>query len=98
VAKLLESEEQKLRANKDYRTPARTLRRLSEGYMIYEMPGSKSGDWDHFELRRAAMALSRAPFTAAIERAKNGPLESRYVHLMQQDQQLRRTILRLGRT
>ena len=96
VAKLLEGEEQKLRADKDYRTPARTLRRLAEGYMIYEMPGSKPGDWDHFEVRRAAMALSCAPFSAAVERAKIGPLESRYVHLLQQDPQLRRAILKLG--
>ena len=25
--------------------------------MIYELPGSRAGDWDHFETRRAAMAL-----------------------------------------
>ena len=35
VAKLLATEEKKLRAQSDYRSPARILRRLSAGWMVY---------------------------------------------------------------
>lgn len=55
VAHLLESEERKLRADPNYRTPARTLRRLAAGWMIYETPGAKPGKYDNFEVRRLAM-------------------------------------------
>ncbi len=96
VAKLLEIEESKLRANPAYRTAARTLRRLAAGWMIYEMAGSRVGDWDRFETRRAAMAMRRSPFPPAIERAKNAAEESGYVRALQRDRALRRRILKLG--
>ena len=60
-----------------YRTPARTLRRLAAGWMIYEMPGVAQGDWDRFETRRAAMALRTSPFPPEIQRAKNAPRNPR---------------------
>jgi len=96
VAKLLETEEVKLRADPSYRTPASILRRLSAGWMLYEMPGTRAGDWDNFEIRRAAMAVTHPPFPKRIERAKRAPLESRYVRLLQQEPQSRKTIIRLG--
>jgi hypothetical protein len=96
VAKLLRSEESKLRVNPAYRTPARTLRRLAAGWMIYEIPGSRAGDWDHFETRRAAMALRASPFPPMIQRAKNAPEESTYVRALHRDPALRRRILKLG--
>lgn len=55
VAHLLESEEKKLKAKPDYRTPPPTLRRLSTGWMIYETPQAKPGKWDNFEVRHLAM-------------------------------------------
>ena len=64
--------------------------------MIYEMAGSRAGDWDHFETRRAAMALRTSPFPPAIQRAKNAPKESAYVRALQRDPALRRRILKLG--
>ena len=96
VAKLLEREETKLRARPGYRAPAPVLRRLSAGWMIYEMPGTRAGDWDNFEIRRAAMAVDRPPFPARVEHAKRAPLESSYVRLLQQQPQLRKTIIRLS--
>ncbi len=96
VVKLLQREESKLRANPAYRTPARTLRRLAAGWMIYQIPGSGVGDWDRFEVRRAAMALHQNPFPPAIQRAKNAPEESAYVRALQRDPALRRSILKLG--
>ena len=101
VSKLLRTEESKLRANPAYRTPPRSLRRLAAGWMIYEIPGSetfglRAGDWDHFETRRAAMALRESPFPPRIQRAKNAPEESTYVRALQRDEALRRRILKLG--
>jgi hypothetical protein len=55
VARVLEPEEKKLKADSSYRTPARTLQRLAAGWLIYEMPGAEPGKWDNFEVRRMAM-------------------------------------------
>ncbi len=100
VAKLLDAEESKMRADAGHRTPARTLKRLAEGWMIYEAPGSgilpHPGDWDRFETRRAAMALRQSPFPPAIQRAKNAAEESTYVRALLADPALRRRILKLG--
>jgi hypothetical protein len=96
VARLLESEESKLRADARHRTPARTLERLAEGWMIYDAPGSRVGDWDRFETRRAGMALRQSPFPPEIQRAKNAPEESTYVRALNSASALRRRILRLG--
>jgi hypothetical protein len=96
VAKLLHTEEAKLSANPIYRTPARVLQRLASGRMIYEIPGSPTGDWDSFETRRAAMALQSSPFSPAIQRAKNAPEESTYVRALQRDPALRRLVLKLS--
>jgi hypothetical protein len=96
VAKILQREESMLRVNPAYRTPARTLRHLANGSMIYEISGSRAGDWDRFETRRAAMALHASPFTPAIQRAKSAPEESTYVRALQQDPALRQRILKLG--
>jgi len=96
VVRLLETEEAKLLANPTYRTPARTLERLSVGWMLYELPGTPQAGWDRFEIRRLAMALRKAPFPAQIERAKRGSDESEYVRLLQRDSQLRRRLIKLG--
>jgi hypothetical protein len=96
VAKLLHAEESKMRADSAHRTAARNLRRLAAGWMIYEMPGTSTGDWDRFETRRAAMALAASPFSSTIRRAKNSPDESAYICALQRDRALRRRILRLG--
>jgi hypothetical protein len=94
VARLLEVEERKLRSSADYRTPASILRRLAKGSMIYEMDGVKQGEWDDFDVRRAAMALEGSPFSDAIARAKNGAQEYEYVRLLQEDRGLRQRLLR----
>jgi hypothetical protein len=96
VAKLLDAEESKLRANPRHRTPARTLERLAESWMIYEIPGSRQGDWDRFETRHAAMALRQSPFPPEIQRAKNAAEESTYLRALQNAPALRRRILKLG--
>ena len=96
VAKILEAEEAQLRADPAHRTTPATLRRLAAGWMLYELPGTPHGDWDHFEIRRAAMSLDPASLPPAIQRAKKAPLESTYIRALQRDPPLRRKLIRLG--
>jgi hypothetical protein len=96
AVRLLQNEESKIRNNPTHRTPPRVLKQLAESRMIYEVPGSRHGDWDRFETRRAAMALHECPFPPKVHRAKDGPDEIAYVRALQRDPGLRRNILKLG--
>src|SRR5262249_41347797 len=61
LTKLSEAEEKKINATRGYRTPARTLRRLAEAPMLYEIvdgPASP-GDWDNFRIRNLGLAVQR---------------------------------------
>jgi len=53
------SEERKIAADPTYRTPARVLRRLSAGNIVYEAPGTPRGDWDRFAIRNLGLAVQR---------------------------------------
>src|SRR6266852_1352280 len=60
LQKLAQSEEQKIAANKNWRTPARTLKRLAAGHVFYELPGSQllqkeAGAWDRFSTRNIGL-------------------------------------------
>ena len=60
LARLVEREEQKIAARKDYRTSASTLRRLASGHAIYEAPAApQPGEWDHFHVRNIGLAVTR---------------------------------------
>jgi hypothetical protein len=59
LQKLAEREEQKIAADKKYRTPARTLRRLAAGHVFYELPGSEVGAWDRFSTRNIGLRVNR---------------------------------------
>jgi hypothetical protein len=54
-----EREERRLAADKSYRTPARTLRRLAAGHVFYELPGSEPGGWDRFSTRNIGLGVNR---------------------------------------
>jgi hypothetical protein len=92
VARLVEREENRMRQTPVYRSSRRTLERLAEGYILYEMPGTESGDWDHFSIRTLAQKLQRGVLPAAKPRGA----ESRYLRLMQKDVRLRATFLKWG--
>jgi hypothetical protein len=94
IARLIEREEERIKANAAYRTPAATLRRLAEAPLIY----GGGPEWDGFELRKLGQRLGRSQLTTPpeIRRAKSGPEETRYLRLMQRDTALRRRLLRLG--
>jgi hypothetical protein len=57
LAKLMAREEKKIASNPRYRTPARVLRLLSAGNVVYEGPGSSRGDWDNFSIRNIGLAV-----------------------------------------
>lgn len=57
LARLMAKEEQKIADNPRYRTPARVLRLLSAGNIVYEAPGSPPGDWDRFAIRNIGLAV-----------------------------------------
>lgn len=59
LLRIAEREEQKIAATPGYRTPARALRRLAEGHMFLELPGSEGGVWDRFRIRHIGFAVQR---------------------------------------
>ena len=59
LARLTESEEKKIARDRQYRTPARQLRRFSAGHIVYELPGTRTGFWDGFQVRNLGLAVSR---------------------------------------
>src|SRR5580692_7378922 len=59
LRRLCEREEKKIAANRQYRTPARTLKRLAAGHVFYELPGSKVGAWDSFSTRNLGLQVNR---------------------------------------
>ncbi|MGZ4877405.1 MAG: hypothetical protein ACXVIO_04395, partial [Candidatus Angelobacter sp.] len=75
LEKLAQAEERRVQASSGYRTPARTLRRLSKAHVVYELPGAqrgastparatpaRSGDpgaWDRFAMRNIGFAVQR---------------------------------------
>jgi hypothetical protein len=59
LVELVEREERRIAASSRYRTSASTLRRLASAHLIYELPGSKAGAWDHFSTRNLGLAATR---------------------------------------
>jgi len=59
LQRLVEREEQKIAANRNYRTPARTLKQLAAGHVFYELPGSEIGAWDKFSTRNIGLRVNR---------------------------------------
>jgi len=63
LMKLALVEEQKIAASRGYRTPARTLRRLAAGHMLFEITRTERQanvrEWDRFEVRNVGLAVQR---------------------------------------
>jgi hypothetical protein len=59
LLKLTIAEEEKIRRRANYRTPARVLRQFAEGGMIFELPGTLTGQWDRFQIRNLGLAVQR---------------------------------------
>jgi hypothetical protein len=59
LEKLANKEERKIAANPQYRTPKRTLKRLAEAHVFYELPGSERSAWDNFSTRNLGFRVNR---------------------------------------
>jgi hypothetical protein len=59
LMRLVEREESRIAHDSKYRTSAKNLRRLAEGHVFYELPGSKAGAWDRFSTRNIGLQVSR---------------------------------------
>jgi hypothetical protein len=101
AGRLVASEESRMRRTPGYRSSSRTLEKLANGYVLYEAPGTESGDWDGFRVRTLAQRLQRGGaaekrVAAQIARAKRKGPESRYLRWTQQDEGLREILVRWG--
>jgi len=79
LARLAEGEEKKIAADRTHRTSRRTLRRLSTGHIVYELPGSRTGFWDGFQVRNLGLAVSRhmaEAFDGNAQLARAGSVQS----------------------
>ncbi|MEN3336251.1 MAG: hypothetical protein V7641_5616 [Blastocatellia bacterium] len=59
LIKLVAREEKRIAGGDAYRTPLRTLKKLAEAPVIYELPGTPTGDWDGFRVRHLGLRVAR---------------------------------------
>ena len=59
IQQLTEQEEIKIATRNNYRTSATTLKKLATAPMILELDETRSGDWDHFQVRNVGMTVQR---------------------------------------
>src|SRR5207244_9302498 len=90
LLKLAQSEERKMAADSRHRTPARTLRRLAAGHMLFEMSSASSREWDRFLARHIGLAVQRQMARefrgdAQEMRAHSGDFVARLLGLKPQD-------------
>ena len=63
LMKLALAEEKKIGTNPHHRTPAKTLRKLAAGHMLFEANGGKQDNrsvkWDQFQIRNLGLAVQQ---------------------------------------
>lgn len=60
LAGMVLNEERRIAARPGYRTPARILRQLAAGHLLYEARQAEpSGNWDKFHIRNIGLAIQR---------------------------------------
>ena len=60
LAALAGREEERITRTPGYRSSRRTLQRLAKGYVLFEGPEAKTGQWDRFSIRNVGIAATRA--------------------------------------
>jgi hypothetical protein len=101
AVKLVAREESRMRSTPGYRSSKRTLERLADGYMLYEIPGTATGDWDAFRIRTLAQRLqkggpSERRVLSELARAKARGPETSYLRWMQGQKALRQQLIQWG--
>jgi hypothetical protein len=56
---LTEREERRIARNPKYKTPLRTLKRLAQAHVFYELPGAGNGAWDRFSTRNLGLRVNQ---------------------------------------
>jgi hypothetical protein len=59
LLRLVEREERRIADDPKYKSPARTLRRLADGHVFYELPGTERGLWDRFSTRNIGLRVNQ---------------------------------------
>jgi hypothetical protein len=59
VAEIVAREERRMKADPAHRSSRRTLSHLVTHNVLYEAPGTGSGDWDRFHVRRLGLFVNR---------------------------------------
>ncbi len=59
LVRLTEAEERKIASRPGYRTSSRTLRRLADGHIFYELPDAEKGAWDRFSARKIGLKVNQ---------------------------------------
>ena len=105
VLRLVEKEEEKIARRAGYRTSPRTLRKLAQSPMIFELEEKRAGAWDRFHVRNLGLRIQRrklasllalVPELKRVADAKSAAEETTYLEVMRQDEQLRATLIALG--
>ena len=68
---LVEKEEQKIATRTNYRTSARTLRKLAESSLIFELDQKRAGDWDDFQVRNIGFRMQGRAFDSLVSLVPN---------------------------
>jgi len=101
VSRLVAREEARMCKQPGYRSSKKTLEKLADGYLLYEMPGTESADWDAFRIRRLAQILqaggsAKRRIVEEIARVKSSGPETRYLRWTQQNTALRKKLVNWG--
>ena len=101
IGALVEREERRMGQRPGYRSSRSTLEKLADGYLLYELPGTATGDWDRFRIRTLAQRLqtggaAEQEVVEKIARAKRRGPESRYLRWMQGQKDLRKKLATWG--
>ena len=101
IAHLVEREERRLSQTPGYRSSRKTLEKLAGGPLLYELPGTATGDWDGFRIRTLAQRLQKGgaaerQVTEQLARVKRRGPEMRYLHWMQGQTELRKKLAKWG--
>ncbi len=89
IERMARREEQHITKDPRHRTSPRMLRTMARSPMAY---GNR--DWDRFRIHRVVERGLELP--PDLQRAKHGRTEERYLRMLQQNEQLRRKLLKLG--
>jgi len=101
VVRLVAREESRMQKTPGYRSSKRTLEKLADGHLLYEISGTETGDWDRFSIRTLAQRLERGGSAEKrvieeIARVKRSGPESRYLRWMQRETFLRAQLVKWG--